>query len=263
LPTAAVAHIRNHDEPVEDYLSRRDDYLEGRTSGMPGASLGVAVRLAQEGIDWRDDNRRLPTPTVSDQYTDNLKSSQQTEGSLHSVTLAQIVHRKDLFPTPVASEGYKAPAQQDAETKSKTGQVWLSNVAKGLSNDNLKLIGTPRATASESSMSQVATGAPKGRIEDQVKLTNWGKFEPAISRWEKVVGRSAPAPTKPDGKDGAHRLSSEFTEWMMGLNAGRITDCGLTRNEELKAAGNGVVPQQAELALRILLEGVSIGPDIE
>jgi MoxR-like ATPase len=31
---------------------------------------------------------------------------------------------------------------------------------------------------------------------------------------------------------------------------------GLSRNEELKACGNGVVPQQAELALRMLLEGL-------
>jgi DNA (cytosine-5)-methyltransferase 1 len=39
----------------------------------------------------------------------------------------------------------------------------------------------------------------------------------------------------------------------MGLPEGWITDVGLTRNEELKLAGNGVVPQQAELALRLLL----------
>lgn len=95
----------------------------------------------------------------------------------------------------------------------------------------------------------------------EVTNTNWGKFEPAIHRWEETLGRPAPAPTKPDGKDGAHRLSSKFTEWMMGLPDGWITDCGLTRNEELKACGNGVVPQQAELALRILLEGVSL-PEI-
>lgn len=88
--------------------------------------------------------------------------------------------------------------------------------------------------------------------------TAWGKFEPAIRRWEETLGTKAPAPTKSDGKDGTHRLSSEFTEWMMGLPAGWITDCGLTRNEELKAAGNGVVWQQAELALRFLLDGVPI-----
>jgi DNA (cytosine-5)-methyltransferase 1 len=42
---------------------------------------------------------------------------------------------------------------------------------------------------------------------------------------------------------------------MMGLPAGWITGVGLKRNDELKACGNGVVPQQAELALRLLLEG--------
>jgi DNA (cytosine-5)-methyltransferase 1 len=94
-------------------------------------------------------------------------------------------------------------------------------------------------------------------LNTQVKDTiTWGKFEPAIKRWEQVLGRPAPAPTKPDGKDGAHRLSSKFTEWLMGLPDGWITDVGLTRNEELKACGNGVVPQQAELALRHLLAGL-------
>ena len=35
----------------------------------------------------------LPTPTVSDIFTSNLKSSQQKEGSMHSVTLPQVVER--------------------------------------------------------------------------------------------------------------------------------------------------------------------------
>jgi hypothetical protein len=91
----------------------------------------------------------------------------------------------------------------------------------------------------------------------EVTETNWGKFAPAIERWESLT-RVAPAPTKPDGKDGNHRLSAEFTEWMMGLPEGWVTaeDIGLKRNDQLKACGNGVVPQQAELALRILLEGI-------
>jgi hypothetical protein len=33
----------------------------------------------------------LPTPTVSDLFTDNLKSSQQKPGSMHSVTLPRAV----------------------------------------------------------------------------------------------------------------------------------------------------------------------------
>lgn len=81
----------------------------------------------------------------------------------------------------------------------------------------------------------------------------WGKYRPAIARWEDITGRVAPAPTKPDGRDGSHRLSSDAVEFMMGLRRGHVTGLGLTRNEELKALGNGVVPQQAALALSILL----------
>jgi len=91
-------------------------------------------------------------------------------------------------------------------------------------------------------------------VQETVVRMNFGRFTPAIERWEKVIDRKAPDPTKPDGKEGTHRLSSNFTEWMMGLPDGWITDIGLDRKEELRACGNGVVPQQAALALRILLE---------
>jgi hypothetical protein len=89
-------------------------------------------------------------------------------------------------------------------------------------------------------------------VRETVVRPNFDRFEPAIGRWEAVTENPAPAPTKPDGKDGAQRLSSEFTEWMMGLQPGWITSVGLSRKDELKACGNGVVPQQAKLALTIL-----------
>jgi DNA (cytosine-5)-methyltransferase 1 len=42
---------------------------------------------------------------------------------------------------------------------------------------------------------------------------------------------------------------------MMGLPEGWVTapEIGLTRNQQLRALGNGVVPQQAAFALRELL----------
>jgi hypothetical protein len=234
----------------------------GAVAPAVAKAKGQTLRLSGQMIDMVAPNqlpKLMPTPNTMDHLparTPEQKAANKGKGGYSNVRETVI---NDLFPTPAASEGTKAPAQQDAEIKGKNGQFWLSNVAKGISNENeILLMGTPRANAAESSSVQVEAGAPKGRIEDQVKLTEWGKFEPAIRRWEEVLGRPAPAPTKPDGKDGAHRLSSAFTEWMMGLPEGWITDCGLTRNEELKACGNGVVPQQAELALRVLLEGVPL-----
>ena len=86
-------------------------------------------------------------------------------------------------------------------------------------------------------------------------VTEWGVYRPAIERWERVTGRAAPAPTMPDGKNGSHRLAAQFVEHMMGLSEGHVTSplIGLTRNQQLKALGNGVVPQQATLALRLML----------
>lgn len=81
----------------------------------------------------------------------------------------------------------------------------------------------------------------------------WGAYGPAIARWEAVTGRPAPRPTEP-GRTG-ERLSPRFVEFLMGLPEGWVTDVpSLSRNAQLKALGNGVVPQQAELALRLLLE---------
>jgi DNA (cytosine-5)-methyltransferase 1 len=161
--------------------------------------------------------------------------------------------RMETLPTPTTRDWKDSQAPHERD-----GVVQTDTVARAIFNSGeIDLIGTPRATASESSASQVAAGATKGRIEDQVLTTNWGKFEPAIRRWEAVT-RPAPAPTKPDGKDGNHRLSSLFTEWMMGLPAGWVTGHGLKRNDELKMCGNGVVPQQAVLALRYLLQDVEL-----
>lgn len=81
---------------------------------------------------------------------------------------------------------------------------------------------------------------------------NWGVYATAIRRWETVRG-TAPAPTELTMK-GKHRLNAAFAEWMMGLEPGHVTAVpGLTRNEQLKAIGNGVVPQQAIAALKHML----------
>lgn len=83
--------------------------------------------------------------------------------------------------------------------------------------------------------------------------TAWGKYEPAIRRWERIVG-PAPAPTEPN-KNGNPRLSALFSEWLMGWPAGWVTDpdIGISRNDQLRIVGNGVCPQQAVAALRYLL----------
>ena len=60
--------------------------------------------------------------------------------------------------------------------------------------------------------------------------------------------REVPAPLD-QGK-----LNTKFVEYMMGLPEGWVTDVGLSRSQQLKILGNGVVPQQAEYALELLWE---------
>ena len=79
---------------------------------------------------------------------------------------------------------------------------------------------------------------------------SWGDYAAAIQRWESVIGRIAPTPTVQRG--GRDRLNPVFVEWMMGLPEGWVTGHGLGGSQELKMLGNGVVPQQARLALDLL-----------
>ena len=76
----------------------------------------------------------------------------------------------------------------------------------------------------------------------------FGVYQPAIQRWSGQLGRRAPNPLDGDG-----RLSHHFVEWMMGLDQGWVCDLGLSRTAALKMLGNGVVPQQAALAVDLLL----------
>ena len=48
------------------------------------------------------------------------------------------------------------------------------------------------------------------------------------------------------------KLNPIFVEYMMGLPEGWVTNLGLSRAQQFKLLGNGVVPQQAYRALEIL-----------
>jgi DNA (cytosine-5)-methyltransferase 1 len=70
-----------------------------------------------------------------------------------------------------------------------------------------------------------------------------------FARWSKIVKRQAPEYATND-----NTVNPVFVEWLMGLPEGYVTDIGLSRQAQLKILGNGVVPQQAALALHLLAE---------
>ena len=81
----------------------------------------------------------------------------------------------------------------------------------------------------------------------------WDQYAAAIARAEQAIGRPAPPPTE-IGPKGTPRLSPRFVEFLMMLPEGWVTDVtGLSRNDQLKMLGNGVVPAQCAAALRAFL----------
>lgn len=93
-------------------------------------------------------------------------------------------------------------------------------------------------------------GRPNVAVRSDV---DWGPFAGAIHRWERILGRPAPAPTVLSTR-GNPQLSARFVEFLMGLDDGWVTFVpDLTRNEQLHVLGNGVVPQQAAAAVEFLL----------
>jgi DNA (cytosine-5)-methyltransferase 1 len=57
----------------------------------------------------------------------------------------------------------------------------------------------------------------------------------------------------PNLLDQSERLNPQFVEYIMGLPKGWVTEMELSRTQQLKMLGNGVVPQQAYYALQLLL----------
>lgn len=106
---------------------------------------------------------------------------------------------------------------------------------------------------------------PSGQSQAQPRLESskissidsLGKFESSIIRMQKL-GREFAARCDmhlqdlPSPLDQDEKLNAKFVEYMMGLPAGWVTDLELSRAQQLKILGNGVVPQQAYYAIKYL-----------
>ncbi|MFI7469960.1 DNA cytosine methyltransferase [Nonomuraea sp. NPDC049646] len=98
-----------------------------------------------------------------------------------------------------------------------------------------------------------ARGRWDGPTHCDLPPTFWGPYTGAVTRWEATFGHPAPRPVEP-GRGGKPRLSPRFSEWLMGLPPGWVTDVpGISRNGYLRLIGNGVVPLQAAAAVAALL----------
>lgn len=116
------------------------------------------------------------------------------------------------------------------------------------------LLPTPTGSQLDGRKSERFNKARKS-FYDLVEYEKFGEFKDAIRVQEQAFGMSAPDPTV-IGNTGRALLNPAFVEWMMGLPPGHVTspEIGISRQLQLKALGNGVVPQQAATAIRLMAE---------
>jgi len=195
----------------------------------------------------------LPSPRTSD----------ANGAGLHGTGGMDLRTAVSLLPTPAVNDmgASYTPETWDAWTARMKSEHGNGNGhGNSLSIEALRLMPTPRATDGSKGGPNQAGSSGDLMLPSAVQPERWGQYAAAITRWEALT-RPAPSPTEPTGKAGAHRLSPAFVEWLMGLPAGWVTDPaiwsgvkpGAARNAQLKALGNGVVPQQGAAAIRHLL----------
>ena len=227
----------------------------------------------------------LPTPVVSDMgrgktpqdWDDWTQAMREKHGNGNGHGKSLEIEAQRLLPTPKASDGPNGgPGMRNGRGVADAlpgvvGQLLPTPTAQAAKHGS-----TPDVTANGygSNLWDLPTLLPTPSAADGMgghlnrsgdrrheKLlpgiardmaADFGPYTAAIARWEQVIGRPAPSPTEPSD-NGRPRLSPRFVEHMMGLPDGWVTGVGIPRSAQLKALGNGVVPQQAALALSILL----------
>lgn len=232
-------------------LGHGDAWAEGG-QGIPAAAVSGALLPTPDATHGRKTTRTplllpgvvellptLPTPTAV-RYGSNQSGS---DGAAVRYGLDSIDR---LLPTPLAS------ANENRQTRRSPSSQEAGTHGRNLAAEVCALLPTPWA-------SEGAHGGPNQRgskgdlmLSSAVQLGRWGQYGPAIQRWAEITGTPAPEPTEPNSK-GGQRLSPRFVEWLMGLYPGHVTGVhGLSRNDQLRLLGNGVVPRQGARAIRLM-----------
>ena len=218
-PTPRAGKIT--DEEEESWRAR---YEEGKVATPP---LGLAVKM-----------HHIPTPTTADVYTGNMKSSQQSDGSMHSVSLPDYVK---MFPTPSTMDHIERKGMRPsrAATNRKTGYLsemignWPTPTGDDANN-------VTRASGDLQSLSREVEGSLNPDWVEQHLMSlpeGWTRLEPvpdgAYQEWFDAM------------RDG--------TWWDTERGLPRVATGAENRVNRLKLLGNGIVPASGALAVRDMM----------
>jgi DNA (cytosine-5)-methyltransferase 1 len=227
--------------------------LQGRARSGMGRAVLTAAGCGGAVADTRSGGRREDDPRGR-----GVEREGCVQAGRHESASAPRPDREPATDAPRDGWDERRPESARIVGRSDAALSGTNPVADPQSHTG-RLIDRDRATATDTESKR-----RPGRIEPRQDMernrpepphtrTSWGAYEPAIRRWERTLGRPAPAPTELAPK-GGQRLSPAFVEWMMGLPAGHVTAVpGISRNDQLKALGNGVVWQQGAAAIRVCL----------
>ena len=263
-------------------LSARWGVVRAADAGAPHGRKRVFIRIAQDstrGVGREGQGWGLPQPERSaglaasdchgpaaDASGDGLQHADQRVGGHGAIAVkgrggapadaTDLRHQRSR----TARDGWAGPSDSGVPTADATsgrsGSLRASRSSQAGAatrlgrNGELPAVDAPSAERRGAQREHLGETAGSAAESGERAGTDWGKYAPAIRRWESLT-RPAPDPTIP-GTNGRPRLSPAFVEWMMGLPAGHVTGHDLKPAACLKMLGNGVVPQQAELALRML-----------
>ncbi|MDI6024486.1 hypothetical protein QBL02_13140 [Leucobacter sp. UT-8R-CII-1-4] len=210
----------------------------------PGRGIVTDLAIIVENDLIESGGKLLPTP----------RANEATGIGIHGTGGQDLRTTISLLPTPDAYAGSRGGAQDPAKRRAGGHSVALHDVIeKG------GLLPTPKAGDADFGMPRTLGRPPEKSTHLVTRLgftkpePSWGPYAAAITRWEQVLGRPAPKPTE-EGTKGGKRLSAAFVEFLMGLPERWVTapELGLSRVQQLKMLGNGVVTQQAIRALRVM-----------
>lgn len=185
-------------------------------SGRPRAGhLGRPQSVVRRQPDGPRAVALLPTPQVADVTGGHRARSGARSNELLLPGVVEAYASGTLLPTPRASDGTKGGPNQ----RGSSGDLML----------------------------------PSADVQLAAVQPEWGRFEAAV-RGQEARSRPAPSPTEPN-RNGDPRLSPAFAEWLMFWPEGWVTAAaiGLSRTDQLRIIGNGVVPPQAIAAFSYLL----------
>jgi hypothetical protein len=244
----------------------------GRKNRMRPSNLReqISPNMCKAYDEARAENNQVknwPSPTCSDVYTGNLKSTQQKPGSMHSVTLPQAVA---MWPTPAAglskggvTDHYFEHRIENNRQEDVAMAVYKNGDGAVLNPDWTEwLMGWPVGWSNIKPLAELNWRDWKTDPADIYSNDEWPT--PSANKTTKsgdIVdsnGNEWNGESKPHSKTTGKQITSALADYVNARGAGhlpqvpRVTDVKENRANRLKAIGNGQVPQCVVKAWELL-----------